>query len=217
MDDDEIFRLTADNRRLAAEMLAGLSPQQWEQPSLCAGWRVRDVAGHLLLPLQITFPRLLLEVIRRGSFDRASDVLSRRMAQWPIDKIVSTLRGRADRRVAPPGPGALGQLTDSCVHLRDAARPLGLATSPPLTTWRVVLDFLLSPRARMGFVERGRLDGLRFEATDGDWSQGTGALVRGGSEALAMAICGRPVAMAELTGDGVAVLRERLDGPLAPA
>ncbi|MET0954878.1 MAG: maleylpyruvate isomerase N-terminal domain-containing protein, partial [Cryobacterium sp.] len=29
-----------------ADLLATLTPEQWESQSLCAGWRVRDVAGH---------------------------------------------------------------------------------------------------------------------------------------------------------------------------
>ena len=27
-------------------MLSGLAPEQWDHPSLCAGWSVRDVAAH---------------------------------------------------------------------------------------------------------------------------------------------------------------------------
>ena len=28
-------------------MLAGVQPDQWDSPSTCAGWTVRDVAGHV--------------------------------------------------------------------------------------------------------------------------------------------------------------------------
>src|SRR5690606_41760222 len=28
--------------------LRGLTPEQWEAPSLCAGWRVRDVVAHVV-------------------------------------------------------------------------------------------------------------------------------------------------------------------------
>jgi len=31
-----------------ADLLADLSPEQWEAPSRCAGWRVADVAGHVV-------------------------------------------------------------------------------------------------------------------------------------------------------------------------
>jgi uncharacterized protein (TIGR03083 family) len=31
-----------------AELLRGLSPDEWERPTICVGWRVKDVAAHLL-------------------------------------------------------------------------------------------------------------------------------------------------------------------------
>ena len=35
-------------RRDLADLCAGLSPADWEAPSLCAGWRVRDVVAHVV-------------------------------------------------------------------------------------------------------------------------------------------------------------------------
>ncbi len=34
-------------RHELAELLESLSDDQWDAPSLCAGWRVVDVAAHL--------------------------------------------------------------------------------------------------------------------------------------------------------------------------
>lgn len=45
--------------------------------------------------------------------------------------------------------------------------------------------------------------GLRFEATDLDWTCGSGPVVRGTGEALALGLTGRSVVLAELAGDGV--------------
>lgn len=115
----------------------------------------------MIMPMEITFGRFLLRLLsERGSFDRTADKASRGLAQRPTEQIVAILREKADWRYTPPGIGALGPMTDTCVHLRDAARPLGLETSPPLLDWRLALDFLVSPTARRGFVPRGRLDGL---------------------------------------------------------
>ena len=36
-----------DERVDVLALLRSLEPQQWDAPSLCAGWRVRDVAAHL--------------------------------------------------------------------------------------------------------------------------------------------------------------------------
>ncbi|MGI8577956.1 MAG: maleylpyruvate isomerase family mycothiol-dependent enzyme [Nocardioidaceae bacterium] len=213
MDTDDIFDRATANRLRAADMFAGLTDEQWRTPSLCSGWTVRDLAGHLIMALEISFPIFLLRLLRaRGSLDRAADKVSRELARRPVEQIVAALRDKAGSRVAPPGIGALGPLTDACVHLRDAARPLGLDTSPPLDDWRLTLGFLVSAAARRGFVRKGRLNGLALRANDQDWARGAGPVITGPSEALAMAMSGRTVALADLTGDGVPVLRRRLDG-----
>ena len=59
-------------------------------------------------------------------------------------------------------------------------------------------------------MPRGRLDGLRLEATDAPWSSGTGPLVAGPAEALALSLTGRPVLLDALRGNGVPTLRERV-------
>ena len=59
-------------------------------------------------------------------------------------------------------------------------------------------------------MPRGRGDGLRFRATDQDWAHGNGLEVSGPSEALALAIGGRTVALDDLAGPGLPLLRSRL-------
>ena len=69
-----------------------------------------------------------------------------------------------------------------------------------------VLNFMVHSQA--GYVARNRIEGVRFEATDIDWSSGTdGKLVRGTADALIRAMSGRPAALDELEGDGVEALR----------
>ena len=97
MDNDDVFRRTAANRRRAADLLAGLTPEQWRTPSLCAGWTVRELAGHMLMQSEISIPRFLLTLVReRGSADRAVDVVSRKLARREPEEIVRTLREKAD-------------------------------------------------------------------------------------------------------------------------
>lgn len=59
MPDEDVFALTAAERRRAADMFAGLSDDQWAARSLCAEWTVRDVAGHLIGPFCVSVPRFL--------------------------------------------------------------------------------------------------------------------------------------------------------------
>lgn len=102
----------------------------------------------------------------------------------------------------------MGQMADGCLHLRDCARPLGLANTVAREDWRMLLDWL--PSGVPGLVPRSRAAGLRVVADDQDWSWGTGESVTGPSEALAMALAGRTVALDDLRGPGVDTLRGRL-------
>ncbi|SDY75800.1 TIGR03083 family protein [Geodermatophilus africanus] len=218
-DTEAVYRIATANRLLAADMFADLTPEQWRTPSLCAGWTIREVAAHLLEPLetQVGTLKLLAYLVRyRGSLDRMVDDTARRVAARPTDELVSGLRERASTRLAPPVVGPLGPMTDTCIHLRDAARPLGLDVCPPPASWRPALDFLVSTPASRGFIPRDRLVGLRLVATDQDWQHGAGAEILGSSEAVAMAVSGRPAALDDLTGAGTDVLRARV-APSSPA
>ncbi|WP_299052331.1 maleylpyruvate isomerase family mycothiol-dependent enzyme [uncultured Nocardioides sp.] len=213
-DHEATYDVATQTRLLAAEMFAGLDEEQWRRPSLCAGWTVREVAAHLAEPLETGMSTLglLVGVIRaRGSLDRMVDTSARRFATRSTDELVGLLRERADVRLSPPVIGPRGPMADSLIHLRDAARPLGLDANPPPEHWRHVLDFVADPKGTTtGFVGRGHLRGLRLVATDQAWTHGDGQELRGPSEALVMTLTGRAVALDDLAGPGVDALRRRL-------
>jgi uncharacterized protein (TIGR03083 family) len=211
LDNDTVFALIAIERRRVADLFEGLDEAQWATRSLCSQWSVRDLAGHLTAPFCLSIPRFLLGSLVSGGFNRYNERVSRRLGQRPAASIVATLRDNAETRFSPPGAGPLAPLTDLAVHARDAARPLGLDTCAPLDTWRIALDFLTSKKAKGGFVPGRSLDGLRLTSTDQDWSFGQGLEVSGPSEALALAVTGRSVALDALTGDGLSTLRARLN------
>src|SRR3712207_922614 len=218
-DVEAVYRIATANRLLAADMFADLTPEQWRTPSLCAGWTVREVAAHFLEPLEtrVGTLELLVYLVRyRGSLDRMVDDTARKVAARPTDELVTGLRERASTRLTPPVIGPLGPMTDTCIHLRDAARPLGLDVCPPPASWRPALDFLVSKPASRGFIPRDRLAGLRLIANDQDWQHGDGAEISGSSEAIAMAISGRPAALDDLAGPGTDLLRPRIV-PSSPA
>ena len=60
------------------------------------------------------------------------------------------------------------------------------------------------------FGTKKTVAGLRLEATDVGWSHGDGPVVAGPGEALILAAAGRPVALADLDGDGVGELAARI-------
>jgi uncharacterized protein (TIGR03083 family) len=207
----DVFDLIARERLRAADMLESLDDAQLATPTLCGDWTVRDMAGHLVVPFSVGLPGLLLGMAKaRGSFDVFNSRAARDLARKPVPELVETLRRNAASHFTPPGHPPQAPLTDIAVHTRDVARPLGLDVAAPPEVWREVLGFLVTKRAHPAFVRRGRLDGLRLRATDLEWSHGDGAEVAGPSEALALAALGRGVALGDLTGDGVEVLRSRL-------
>lgn len=200
----------AAERLALADQLDGLDDAQWATPSLCDGWTVHDVAAHLAGVNQIKLSEVVTALAKsRFSFARANRVMVARQAARPSQDIVADLRRFAEGRFAPPGLGSVAPLTDVLVHGQDIRVPLGLPTKQPLEPWRDTLDFLVSNKARRGFVGKG-LPRLRFSATDLGWSHGSGDEVSGPAIPLALALLGRPALADQLGGSGLPALTQWL-------
>ncbi len=170
---------------------------------------MRDVLGHLVMPFEGSVTGFLVQVVRaRGSIDRANAAVARELGRRPVAELTGALREHADEVVKAPGVGALGQLADGCVHLRDCARPLGLADDVTLDDWRVLLDWLSG--GVVGLVPKRRLRGLRLRATDQDGAWGAGAGGRRSERGARHGGDRAPAALADLTGPGLPELRDRL-------
>lgn len=214
MTDFDIVGATARNRVLVADTVDALPPARHLETTLCDGWTVHTLTAHMLQPMTVGFLRFAVTSLRhRGDVDATIDAIARRQARAPIGELTGQLRALADRAVSPPRVGPYGPFAETCIHLRDLARPLGLDADVSLEHWRHLLDYLVSERVAPALVRPGRLDGLALRATDQPWSSGEGAAVTGQSEAIAMAIVGRRVAVEDLEGPGVALLASRLDRP----
>lgn len=195
----DIRTRTAANRRLLADFFDKLDDAQFDTPSLCDAWTVKEVLGHLVMPMAGGAGGFLLKLVRAGgSVNRASEATARELARRAARDLTALLRDKADQHGAAPGVGSMGQMTDGCVHLRDCARPLGLSDDVSTDDWRMVLDWL--PNGVPGPVPKRRLGGLSLRATDQDWAWGSGAEIIGPSEALALAVSGRAVALDDLSG-----------------
>jgi uncharacterized protein (TIGR03083 family) len=203
MDREESWQVIAAERRSLADLLAGVSADEWEAPSLCAGWRVRDVAAHVAMAPQVPTARTMLtEWARaRGGFHRLNHDVAVRHAARPTGQIVDELRQFADSRRLPVVTSYRNILFDVLVHGQDIAIPLGRQRAMPLAAAHAGADRVWT----MGwpFWARRRLRGFRLTASDVDWSVGEGADVRGPIEALLLLLTGRTAALSRLTGDGV--------------
>ena len=207
----DVWDEIAASRRELADYLDTLTDADWNTKSLCAGWTVKDVAAHLVLPLTTPVRKVVLSMVANGfSFDKANDKMSRKLAANNTpQQLVATLRAQADKKFTPPGFGPEAPLSDVTIHTSDIRRPLGATPTVPGNRAEAILDFLTKSKGQ-GFVAKGRTAGLRFEATDIDWNSGNeGQVVRGPSEALILALTGRNEALDELEGEGVATLRSR--------
>jgi uncharacterized protein (TIGR03083 family) len=85
MDREQSWQVITEQRLGLARLLEGLSDDEWEQPSLCAGWRVRDVAAHVAMAPQIPgLGSMLADGIRaRGTFHRLKHDIAVRHAARP--------------------------------------------------------------------------------------------------------------------------------------
>lgn len=203
MDRDEKWTVIAEQRRVLADLLAGLRAQDWERPSLCTGWRVQDVAGHVALtPRSPGIVRILAEGLRAGGdLQAVNRDMAIRHADRPPAELVDDLRELADGRRKPAITTLDNLLFDTLVHIQDVAVPLGLTVAVPLAAAREGAERVW----RMGwpFWARRRLRGLRLVATDVDWSAGEGAEVRGPIRALLLLLTGRTeAALPALGGPG---------------
>jgi uncharacterized protein (TIGR03083 family) len=210
MDREESWRVITEQRLGIARLLEGLSNDEWEQPSLCVGWRVRDVAAHVsLVALPPSPGTVLVDLLRaRGNFHRANTMASRRRAERAPEQLVADLSQHAGSRKIPIVSNQRNVLFDVLVHAQDIAIPLGVDLPMPVAAAAAGATRVWS----MGwpFWARRRLRGLRLHATDTDWSAGAGAELQGPIRMLLLLLTGRTTtALPHLSGPGVQTIIER--------
>ena len=94
MDREQAWEVIGDQRRALADLLAGLAADEWEQASLCDGWRVRDVAAHVVLGAHPPgVASLVAQGVRaRGNFHRLNHDIAVRYARRPDADLAGELR-----------------------------------------------------------------------------------------------------------------------------
>src|SRR5580693_4456496 len=69
---DTIQDMIAAQRGELAAVLDALPVSGWDEPTLCAGWRVREVVAHVTMPFRYSGGRFVVELARsRGRFSGA--------------------------------------------------------------------------------------------------------------------------------------------------
>lgn len=195
-------------RTATADALAALSAADWDRPSLCDEWTVRDVVAHMIDSESVTPPTFFARLARSGF---RFPVMTRKniaaiRAGRSDQELLELLRSRTDARTAPPGP-VLSWLGEAIVHGEDVSRAIGGYRDHPVEHLVAVADFYKTSNLLIG--TKNRIDGLALRATDAGWKHGAGPEVSGPMIALLLAMTGRKAALADLTGDGVEVLSRR--------
>ena len=204
------MQMAREEREEFAALLAGLSSQQWDQPTLCDRWRVRDVVAHVISYDELNRLELIRRFVRgRLVLDRINAIGVADYVTRPPEELCELMHTHAEPQGLPAGFGGMIALVDGMIHQQDIRRSLKIPRTIPAERLRAVLDF-----ARYAPLIRGawRARGLCLVATDLDWSHAKGPEVRGSGEALLMAMAGRRSALDDLTGPGQPELAQRIRG-----
>ena len=197
MDDgpaSQLLPVTRQRHRFQA-MLAGLTDEQWQHPSRCDGWAVRDVVAHLITVNGFWTASVAAGVAGEptrvlAEFDPAAtppafvDSMSSLSSQAVFDQFVSTnaafldaLAGLTTREWSLPAESPAGHvpirlvaqhaLWDSWIHERDVALPLGITpgVEPDEVTSCLRYSAAIGPALAIGFG-RAEVGVLAVEATD---------------------------------------------------
>ena len=203
-------RLHDDENDDLSAYLHTLDDADWERPSLCEGWRVRDVVGHVLDGNELNLLTLPLRLARFGfSSDRSGRVHSIRRAEGRTPaQLLHDFDTRdpwaGTCRVFPPRL----VLLDRLVHHQDIRRALGHPRTVPEERLLATLDG--APKLGSVFGAKRRSKGLSFAATDVAWTWGAGPRVEGPGEALLLTLLGREHPLPELSGSGLAAFAARV-------
>ena len=201
MDREQVWANVTHERGILGTLLRDLSAADWDSPSLCDGWRIRDVAAHVIAAPKVTVGDVLAELRDRLLRRRPGPGRPR-----PGDRAVSAILADYERLAAsrrrPLGTTADDMLVDVLVHTQDVAIPLGLRHDPPAEA--AVAALQRACRVRFVYGTQRLLRGVRLEATDADWSYGDGPLVEGRASQLLLVCTGRGRAASGLTGPGAA-------------
>jgi uncharacterized protein (TIGR03083 family) len=139
-----VRNMVAAEQREFADLLRSMTRDEWEGPSLCAGWSMHDTVIHIAIHSHTgSFERFLKLARVRLSEDRLHEQERRRSR----GELIAWLESPAelDRE------NTLVQLSELMIHHQDVRRPLGATRDIPAERLAAVLDFGItrfgSPRA----------------------------------------------------------------------
>ena len=192
-------------RREIRHALAGLTPEQWQQPSLCSQWTIRDLLAHLVAWDEVLLYRTRrqhLGVLTRFARDYVTSFASMRLLNRRLQRRTRGLDPRAllqrfaaddgdDLKWLFDGTNPAAHLAEYVIHRQDLCRPLGLPAPVPAERVSMALDGALQlPGVRLSAWRRLRR--TRIEASDIGWARGHGTTRQMTGLNTLLWIAGRP-------------------------
>jgi uncharacterized protein (TIGR03083 family) len=206
----DVWNAVHQERRALLELLETLTVEEWDTPSLCTEWRVRDVVGHMVTETTMTIPKVAWGLARSGMrINRYIATSARRRGETPLTDLLEDFRSIVVSRSHLPGLSSFSMLADIVIHQMDIRQPLGHLRIIPNSRMVPVVEDLWTNRF---FPGPTLFKGMRAVATDAEWSAGSGLEVTGPIAALVLTLAGRFVALEELQGDGTKILQTRAAG-----
>lgn len=191
-----------------ADLLESSAPGVWDAPSLCEGWRTREVVAHVTMPARYAGPAFMEELqAAGGDFTRLSNTLAIRDGALSPESLLADLRSGVLHGWEPPGGGPAGALTHCVIHELDITESVPLGRRVPDDTILAVLELVAAPEGTNDFGVD--LSGLELRAHDLAWSSGAGVLLSGSAQALALVACGRLLPPGRLDGEAAARFTRR--------
>jgi uncharacterized protein (TIGR03083 family) len=182
--------LVGDSFARLADLLEQQDSAAWDEPSLCEGWRVREVISHVTMAARFTPEEFGAELSAvNGDFQSLSDTIAGRESELPIPTHLANLRSPTLAAWQPPGGGAIGALNHAVVHGLDVTNALRLPRTCSDEAARVLLESLTTA----GLAGHFGVDlvQLRLEASDLDWNWGAGRTVTATAAELISLACHR--------------------------
>ncbi len=186
-----------------ADLLESADAGVWDAPSLCEGWRTREVVAHMTMPARYTGPQFMAELeAAGGDFTHLSDSLAARDGALPVATLLAGLRSDVLHDWEPPGGGAEGALTHCVIHGLDITEAVPLPRRVPAARITRVLGIVAAAGSPNLFGVD--LEGVELRADDLEWCYGAGVPVSGTAQSLALVVCGRLLPPGRLDGEGAA-------------
>ncbi len=205
----DTWTMVAETRTDLASYLATLTPEQWNAPTLCDKWKVRDVVGHLVEGAnKIPMGKMVGGMLKSGfNLNKMLAATALEEGKRSPEELLKAMRATVSMRNTPPMTFFFYFLAYTVIYTQDIRRALDAPGTLPEERVRAALDSAKNAGSIVG--SKKRVAGLKLVATDMEWTYGDGPEVRGTGEALLLAMCGRKSAYDDLTGDGVATLKQR--------